>query len=328
MRPVLACARRRGEGQATAMRRPWRVAVLGLDMVLGLRAGARPPRIPEGDARCRGLAQPGAAGGVCVRLWRRRLRQLRGGDRARRRGHRAHRGAGGRDSRPGDPGGARRQAHHPRQADGDDRGPGGPDGRGGHAVRRHVRGVSGIDAAPRRRHSRRASMPGSSATSPCCIRPAAGPSPRTGTSRARRVVRRPCAGARAARSSTKASTGLTCSAGWPAARLSRSRRKTANLVHKDIAVEDWGMATFTFANGIHATLEAAWTINAPRDRGPSPKQNSVVRLEVVGTRGEYDRSVVPRSRARGAVGRRRELGVRAAGGAAVFAGRRRSRSTT
>jgi predicted dehydrogenase len=62
--------------------------------------------------------------------------------------------------------------------------------------------------------------------------------------------------------------------------------KTANLVHKDIAVEDWGMATFTFANGVIATLEAAWTINAPRKSGPSPKQNAVVRLEVVGSRGE------------------------------------------
>jgi predicted dehydrogenase len=60
----------------------------------------------------------------------------------------------------------------------------------------------------------------------------------------------------------------------------------ANLVHKDIAVEDWGMATFTFANGTIATLEAGWTINAPRKTGPSPKQNSVVRLEVIGTRGE------------------------------------------
>ena len=60
----------------------------------------------------------------------------------------------------------------------------------------------------------------------------------------------------------------------------------ANLVHKDIAVEDWGLATFTFDNGVIATLEAAWTINAPRTTGPSPKQNSVVRLEVVGTRGE------------------------------------------
>jgi predicted dehydrogenase len=60
----------------------------------------------------------------------------------------------------------------------------------------------------------------------------------------------------------------------------------ANLVHKDIEVEDWGFGTFTFANGVVATLEAAWTINAPRKTGPSPKQNSVVRLEVVGTRGE------------------------------------------
>jgi predicted dehydrogenase len=62
--------------------------------------------------------------------------------------------------------------------------------------------------------------------------------------------------------------------------------KVGNLVHKDIAVEDWGMATFTMANGIIATLEASWTINAPRRSGPSPKQNSVVRLEVVGSRGE------------------------------------------
>ena len=62
--------------------------------------------------------------------------------------------------------------------------------------------------------------------------------------------------------------------------------RTANLVHKDIAVEDWGLATFTFANGIIATLEAAWTIAAPQKTGPSPKQNATVRLEVVGTRGE------------------------------------------
>src|SRR6266540_4843073 len=62
--------------------------------------------------------------------------------------------------------------------------------------------------------------------------------------------------------------------------------KIANLVHKDIAVEDWGFGTFTFANGVVATLEAAWTINAPRKTGPSPKQNAVVRLEIIGTRGE------------------------------------------
>jgi predicted dehydrogenase len=62
--------------------------------------------------------------------------------------------------------------------------------------------------------------------------------------------------------------------------------KTANLVHKDIAVEDWGLATFTFTNGMIATLEAGWTINAPRQSGPSPKRNAVVRLELVGSRGE------------------------------------------
>jgi predicted dehydrogenase len=62
--------------------------------------------------------------------------------------------------------------------------------------------------------------------------------------------------------------------------------RIANLVHKDIEVEDWGMATFAFANGIVATLEASWTINAPRRSGPSPKQNAMVRLEIIGTRGE------------------------------------------
>jgi predicted dehydrogenase len=46
------------------------------------------------------------------------------------------------------------------------------------------------------------------------------------------------------------------------------------------------MATFTFRNGIVATLEASWTINSPRKTGPSPKQNAVRRLEIVGTRGE------------------------------------------
>lgn len=62
---------------------------------------------------------------------------------------------------------------------------------------------------------------------------------------------------------------------------------TANLVHTELRVEDWGMASFTFANGVRATLEASWTIAAPRPSGPSPKQNAVVRLEVIGTRGEY-----------------------------------------
>lgn len=62
--------------------------------------------------------------------------------------------------------------------------------------------------------------------------------------------------------------------------------KMGNLVHKDIGVEDWGMATFTYANGVVATLEAGWTINSPKLTGSSPKQNAVNRTEIVGTRGE------------------------------------------
>jgi predicted dehydrogenase len=62
--------------------------------------------------------------------------------------------------------------------------------------------------------------------------------------------------------------------------------RMANIVHKGLDVEDWGQATFTMSSGAIATLEASWTINAPSTTGPSPKQNSVVRLELVGTRGE------------------------------------------
>jgi predicted dehydrogenase len=62
--------------------------------------------------------------------------------------------------------------------------------------------------------------------------------------------------------------------------------RIANLVHKDIPVEDYGFATFTYANGVVATLESAWTINSPRKSRPSPKENSVRKLELVGTGGE------------------------------------------
>ena len=64
-----------------------------------------------------------------------------------------------------------------------------------------------------------------------------------------------------------------------------------NIVHRDIPVEDWGFGFYTFASGVTATLEASWTICAPRRTGPSPKYNSVVRLEMVGTAGElHDQS--------------------------------------
>jgi predicted dehydrogenase len=66
----------------------------------------------------------------------------------------------------------------------------------------------------------------------------------------------------------------------------QAEARLANFVHKDIEVEDWGLATFTCQNGVVATLEASWTINSPKKTAPSPKQNAVVRLEVIGTRGE------------------------------------------
>mgnify|MGYP003346195039 CR=1 FL=1 len=62
--------------------------------------------------------------------------------------------------------------------------------------------------------------------------------------------------------------------------------RIGNVLHKDLQVEDWGLATFTMANGVVATLEGAWTIVSPRVTAPSPKQNAVVRIEVVGNRGE------------------------------------------
>ena len=62
--------------------------------------------------------------------------------------------------------------------------------------------------------------------------------------------------------------------------------RMANLVHKELEVEDWGFATFTLANGVVGTIEGSWTINAPKKTAPSPKNNSVVRTELVGSRGE------------------------------------------
>ena len=75
--------------------------------------------------------------------------------------------------------------------------------------------------------------------------------------------------------------------GWLAdSRIAEVHARTANLVHRELKVEDWGHAVFVYENGVVATLEGSWTINAPRTTAPSPKQNSVVRLEIVGTEGE------------------------------------------
>lgn len=62
--------------------------------------------------------------------------------------------------------------------------------------------------------------------------------------------------------------------------------EVANLVYRDIEVEDWAMATFTFDNGTIATLANSWTTNSSQKTGSSPKQNGVIRIEIIGTRGE------------------------------------------
>ena len=123
-------------------------------------------------------------------------------------------------------------------------------------------------------------------TSSFCTRPAGGRSPKTGTAPGRQAgLPIPCT-FQAAHSSTRASYWVDFFRWVTGCEIVQVEAKLANLVHKDIAVEDWGMATFTTDSGIIATLEASWTINAPRKSGPSPKQNSIVRLEVVGSRGE------------------------------------------
>ena len=52
---------------------------------------------------------------------------------------------------------------------------------------------------------------------------------------------------------------------------------TANLVHKDIPLEDFGVATLTFDNGVVATLEVTWS------SGP---QSGMHAFQLVGTEGQ------------------------------------------
>ena len=51
----------------------------------------------------------------------------------------------------------------------------------------------------------------------------------------------------------------------------------ANLVHRDIPLEDFGVATLTFANGLVATLEVTWS------SGP---QSGMHAFHLVGTEGQ------------------------------------------
>ena len=88
--------------------------------------------------------------------------------------------------------------------------------------------------------------------------------------------------------------------------------KLANLVHKDIEVEDWGMATFTFANGVIAHARSVVDDQLAEEDRPLAEAECR-RPARTGRHPRRDhRSVVPIARARGARGWCRRLGLRAA----------------
>ena len=184
-----------------------------------------------------------------------------------------------------------------------------------------------VPAAPQPT-SRRGSTPARSATSPCCTRPAAGRSPRTGTARARpgwfadpakvpggAFIDEGIYWTRPVPLAGRQRGGPGRGARWPTSSTRTSR------------VEDWGFATFTFANGIIATLEASWTINAPTKTGPSPKHNAFRQLQMVGTRGEIVETSL-REPSLGCWPPAPPAGTSSAGCPSPTARRRRRRSTT
>lgn len=69
--------------------------------------------------------------------------------------------------------------------------------------------------------------------------------------------------------------------------------RIGNLVHHDLPVEDWGVAHFSFENGIEASMEASWTIVTPNITKPSPKVNSYSHFEIIGTKGRILFDLLP-----------------------------------
>ena len=90
--------------------------------------------------------------------------------------------------------------------------------------------------------------------------------------------------------------------------------RVANLVHKDLEVEDWGMATFTFANGVIGNARSV--VDDQCAAKDWPVAEAQCRRAAGGGRfaRRDHRSVVPLTRARRAGGRRRRLGIRAPAG--------------
>jgi len=77
----------------------------------------------------------------------------------------------------------------------------------------------------------------------------------------------------------------------PVSRIHFARMR--NLIHHDLPVEDWGVAHFSFENGIEASMEASWTIVTPNITKPSPKVNSYTRFEIIGTQGRILFDLLP-----------------------------------
>ncbi len=69
--------------------------------------------------------------------------------------------------------------------------------------------------------------------------------------------------------------------------------KTANLVHKDIKIEDWGLGILEFENGVIGRVEADWTLVKPQITKPSPKLNASCLVQIRGTEGEIVTNWIP-----------------------------------
>ncbi len=196
------------------------------------------------------------------------------------------------------------------------------------ARRGDLRAVPGAVPAARRRDSRRGSTPARSARSPSCIRPAAGRSPRTGTGPARRAgssIRRRC---RAAPSSTRASTGSICSAGWrQRGRQGRGEdRQPGPQGHRRRGLGVGDVHLRQRRPSRRSKPPGRSTRHARPGRRPSRTASSGSRWSARAAR-YIDQWFRDPGRAVLAAGAER-LGVRAAGASRRFRRRRRSRSTT
>ena len=269
------------------MARTWGVGILGLGHWYSAYGLARAmPEYPKAELRAVAWHDRHQLDDVRLDVRRRALRRIRAAARAARHRYRADRVAGRRRWPTWRSGPPRGQAHRPWQTDGDERGRGRP-----HRRRRRGAGVKCLPAQGNTPVPRRGSEDAHRSRGDRRHRRPPSDVPMVDRRRLDRIrqardgsrIPRTCP---AAPSSTRASTGWTSSAGSRAARSCRSKQDGEPGAQGHRGRGLGAGHVHVRQNGVIATLEAAWTINAPRATGPSPKQNSVVRLEIVGTRGE------------------------------------------